>query len=174
VPNVGARYLVAVHAGHIKAVGCACGIEHGVVACAFCTKAKVVTHQHVFHAQAFDQHLFNEGLRRLRGKGLVEGQDHALVDTASGQLVELVAQGGNAGGGKVGLLVLLGKEVARMRLKRHHATGHAAVTCLIDQQSQHGLMATVHAVKVANGQGASLGQLRVMKTSKNLHGLNVG
>jgi hypothetical protein len=30
-------------------------------------------------------------------------------------------------------------------------------------------MATVHAVKVANGQGASLGELGVVKTAKNLH-----
>ena len=68
------------------------------------------------------------------------------------QFAQLVAQGGNAGGGEVGLLVLLGEEVARVRLKRHHATGHAAVTCLIFQQGQHGLVATVHAVKVANRQ----------------------
>jgi hypothetical protein len=57
-------------------------------------------------------------------------------------------------------------------LKRHHATGHAAVARLIFKQGQHGLVATVHAVKVANGQGASLGQLGVLKTSENLHDLS--
>jgi hypothetical protein len=33
-------------------------------------------------------------------------------------------------------------------------------------------VATVHTVKVANGQGASLGQLGVVKTSENLHDLS--
>jgi hypothetical protein len=63
----------------------------------------------------------------------------------------------------------LGKEVARVRFKRHHATGHAAVACLIFKQGQHGLVATVYAVKITNRQSASFGQLRMLKTSENLH-----
>jgi hypothetical protein len=43
-----------------------------------------------------------------------------------------------------------GKEVARVRFKRHHATGHAAVACLIFKQGQHGLVATMYAVKITN------------------------
>jgi hypothetical protein len=37
------------------------------------------------------------------------------------------------------------------------------------QQCQHGLMTPVHAVKVADGERASLGQPGVMKTAKDLH-----
>jgi hypothetical protein len=45
------------------------------------------------------------------------------------------------------------------------------MTRLIFQQGQHGLVAAMYAVKVTNRQGARLGQLGVMKTSKNLHKL---
>jgi hypothetical protein len=67
------------------------------------------------------------------------------------------------------LLVLLSKEVARMRLEGHDTTGHTTVPRFVVQQSQHGLMASVHPIKVANGQRARRGQLRMLKTSKDAH-----
>jgi hypothetical protein len=66
-------------------------------------------------------------------------------------------------------LVLCGKEITRVRLESHDATGHTPVACLVVQQCQHGLMTPMHTVKVANGQGACLGQLRVLKTSEDAH-----
>ena len=57
-----------------------------------------------------------------------------------------------------------------MGLKRHHAAGHATVAGFVVQQGQHGLVAAVHTVKVADGQGAGRGQRGVVKTSENLHG----
>ena len=65
----------------------------------------------------------------------------------------------------------LRKEVTRMGLEGHDATGHTTVTRFtVAQQGQHGLVATVHPIKVANGQGAGLGELGVVETSENTHG----
>jgi hypothetical protein len=37
------------------------------------------------------------------------------------------------------------------------------------QQGQHGLVAPVHTVEIANGQGAGAGDAWVVKAAKNLH-----
>ena len=42
------------------------------------------------------------------------------------------------------------------------------------QQRQHGLMAPVHPIEVANGQGAFRCQLKVLVTTKNFHRLIIG
>ena len=47
-------HLVAVHTGHVKAVGRTCSVEHGVVPCAFRAKTEVVSHQDVFRTQTFE------------------------------------------------------------------------------------------------------------------------
>jgi hypothetical protein len=65
----------------------------------------------------------------------------------------------------------LGKVVARMRLKGQHAAGHATLLGLAFEQRQHGLMAPVYAIEVANGQGAGGMEPGVIKASKYLHGL---
>jgi hypothetical protein len=44
------------------------------------------------------------------------------------------------------------------------------VLSLVFEQSEHGLVAAVHAVKVANGQRARPGQFRVVETAENSHG----
>jgi hypothetical protein len=59
--------------------------------------------------------------------------------------------------------------VARMGLKRHHAAGHTPVRGFAAQQGQHGLVAAVHAIEIADGQGAGGGQAGVLEASKNLH-----
>jgi hypothetical protein len=42
-----------------------------------------------------------------------------------------------------------------VRLEGHHAGRQAAVAGLVGQQRQHGLVAAVHAVEVADGQRAA-------------------
>jgi hypothetical protein len=42
-----------------------------------------------------------------------------------------------------------------VRLEGHHAAGHAALRRLAAQQRQHGLVAAVHAVEVADGERAA-------------------
>jgi hypothetical protein len=49
-----------------------------------------------------------------------------------------------------------------MRLESHHATGHASVGGFAAHKGEHGLVASVHAVEITDGQGASRGQLGVM------------
>jgi hypothetical protein len=57
-----------------------------------------------------------------------------------------------------------------MRLESHDATGHTTVTRLTVEQRQHGLVTAMNTVKVANRQGAGLGELGVVETSVNTHG----
>ena len=56
-----------------------------------------------------------------------------------------------------------------MRFKRHYPGRQAAVLGFVFKHRQHGLVATVHPVKVADGQRAGLGQHRVLVTAKDFH-----
>ena len=113
--------------------------------------------------------VLDESLRRLHGEAGVELEDHALVDAALAQLGELVAQGGDAGGGELRLAVQGGEVVPGVRLEGEHAAGHPPVARLVVQQRQHGLVAAVHAVEVADGHGARLGDLGVVEAAQDLH-----
>ena len=55
-------HFVAVHAGHIKAQALAGCVEHGVVTGPFGAKAKIIAHQQILDAQAFDQNKLDEVL----------------------------------------------------------------------------------------------------------------
>jgi hypothetical protein len=56
-----------------------------------------------------------------------------------------------------------------MGLKRQHAAGHPAVLSFTVEQRQHGLMAPVHTVKVANRQRAGVGcEPRMVVAAKDL------
>jgi hypothetical protein len=57
-------------------------------------------------------------------------------------------------GGQFGLFQRSGEIVARVRLEGQHAAGHAALRGLVVQQRQHRLVPAVHAVEVADRQGA--------------------
>ena len=60
-------------------------------------------------------------------------------------------------GASSGLRCAAGEVVARVRLEGQHAAGHAAMARLVVQQRQHGLVAAVHAVEIADGDGAGPG-----------------
>ena len=145
------------------------GVQHAVVARTLGTKAEVVAHQHIACAQPAHQHFTNDGLSRLRCQPSVKGKNDALVNAALGQFEQLVAQRGNAGWSQFGLAGQRSKIVAWMRLKSNDATGHASVQGFVFQKRQHGLVAAVNAVKIANRQRAGGGQLRVLVTAKNFH-----
>ncbi len=72
-------------------------------------------------------------------------------------------------GARSGFFRLPGEKVARVRLEGHHATGHAAVRGLVVQQRQHGLVAAVHAVEIADGQGAGARDAGMVEAAENLH-----
>jgi hypothetical protein len=74
-----------------------------------------------------------------------------LLNTAAFQVGQFVAQSGHPAGREFRSLSPLGKKVARMRLKREHATDHAALLGLAAHQCDHGLMAPMHPIKIANG-----------------------
>ena len=148
--------LVALHARHVKAQPPTRCIEHGVVACTLGAKFEIVAHQQVTDPQRVHEGVLNERFGALAGQLSVEGQHHTLVHTATLQLQQLVAQGGNAGRSQLGLLVQGGEIVARVGFKRHHTTGHATVTRFVDQQGDHGLMAPGHTVEIADRECAAL------------------
>ena len=89
---------------------------------------------------------------RQRRQVLVEAQQDHVVDAAALELDDLVAQRGDARRRQLGLAGAAREEVARVRLEREHAGGHAAMARLVAQQRQHGLVAAMHAVEVADGQ----------------------
>ena len=164
-------HLVAVHAGHVKTVSHASRIQHAVVARALCAKPEVVTHQNVPCPQAFAQYTVNKFLRRKRGKLGIKGQHHRLVHAAIGQVAQFVAQSSHPCRGQVGLFVQGCKVVSRMRLKGEHATGHATLLGLAAQERQHGLVATVHAIKIADRHRAGGCHAGMLETAKDLHGV---
>ena len=148
-----AVHLVAHHAGDIEAFAAAGRIQHGVVAGPFGAEAEVVTHQHVARLQAPYQHVADESLRRHGGEAFVEAHNHCVVDAAAFQFGQLVAQRRHARRCSEWLARQAREVVARVRLEGQHAGRHAAVPCFVDQQRQHGLVATVHAVEIADGHG---------------------
>ena len=164
-----AMHFIRLHARHIKTQPRPGRIQHGVVARTLRAEAKVIAHQHIAHAQPAHQHLLDELLRRQRRQRGVKGQHDGLADSAAGQLGQLVAQRTHPRRGQTAAARGGGKPVARMRLERHHTTGHAPVPRLVLQQRQHGLMAPVHAVEVAYRQRATGRNAGVMQTAKNLH-----
>jgi hypothetical protein len=63
-----------------------------------------------------------------------------------------------------------GEVVARVRLGSHRAGLGRPLCCgLVAQQRQHGLVAAVHAVEVADGQRAGRRDTRMVEAAKNLH-----
>mmetsp|Transcript_70428 Transcript_70428/g.165811 ORF Transcript_70428/g.165811 Transcript_70428/m.165811 type:complete len:423 (-) Transcript_70428:2047-3315(-) len=164
-----AAHLIAHHAGHVEAARLAGSVQRRVIALALGAKAEVVAHQHVLRAQAIDQHLADEVLRGQGGERLVEGQDDHLVHAAAFELDQLVAQRGDAGRRQLGLAGLGGEEVARMRLEGQHAARQATVAGLGLQQRQHGLVAAVHAVEIADGQRAGGRDAGMVEASEHSH-----
>jgi len=162
-------HLVAVHARYVKTFGLPGSVQHGVVARALAAKAEIVAHQHVAGAQAAHQYLVDESVGRLGGQPGVKRQHHGLLHTAACQLGQLVAQRAHARGGEFRLAVNPGKVVPRVRLERQHAAFHPPVRGLAVEQGQHGLVAPVHAIEIADGQRTGIGNARVVEAAKDLH-----
>ncbi len=167
--NTQAVHFVALHARHIEALRRTGSVEQRVVAGALRAEAEVVADQHVARAEPGHQHLLDELRRRLRGQALIEGQHHGLVDAAAFQFGEFVAQRRHARRCGLGLAGTPCKEVARVRLEGEYRRGHGAVPRFVDQQRQHRLMAAVHAVEVADRQGAGPQQGGMAQTAEDSH-----
>ena len=162
-------HFVTVHAGYVKTGLVARCIQRSVITGPFGAVTKIVTHQYVLCPQPFDQHVIHKGLGIHGSQSRVERQHHHLVNSAGGQVDQLVAQGADTRRGQVGLTSGLRKIIPRMRFKGEHTTGQATLACFVTQQGQHRLVTPVHAIKVADGQRAGSSNARMFKTAKHFH-----
>ena len=154
----------------VKALGITSSIQKRIVARALRTKTEVVAHQHVARPQPLQQHPVDEILRAQVGQLGIKRQHHGLVDATGAQVDQLVAQRAHARRRQGRVVRDAGKVVARMRLEGQHAAGQAALLRLAPEQRQHGLVAAVQAVEVADRQGASARNVGMPEASENLHG----
>ena len=96
----------------------------------------------------------------------LDGGAVACMDSGAAERLRCLRRFGihQAKGGRVGL-----KHLTRVRFK-----GHDSQRCRIARQIDHGLMAQMHAIKIADGQCAGRGQAGVVNASENLHGYRRG
>ena len=120
-------------------------------------------------ARATHQSVVDEALRRLGGEAFVEAQHDHLLDAATLELGQLVAQRGHAPRRLLGRARQSREIVARVGLEAEHATGHAAVPGFVVEQRQHRLVAAMHTIEIADGQRAGGCDARMAETSENLH-----
>jgi hypothetical protein len=57
-----------------------------------------------------------------------------------------------------------------MRLEGQHAGRQAAVTRLVGQQCQHGLVTPVNAIEIADGQRTGAREAGMLETAEDAHG----
>ena len=164
-----AVHLEAHHARDIEAEFTPCTVQKGVVASAPRAEAEVVAHHDQPCTEPLHQDAGDEVLRRQAGQGLVKAQDHQPVHATLGQRGDGVAQRGDAGGRGLGPAAAVGEVVPRVGFEGHDAAGQAALARLVRQHGQHGLVATVHAVEVADGQRAGGARMERRKPAENLH-----
>ena len=166
--------FITTHARHVKTPLLAQLVQQRIVAQAARAKAKVVAHQHISRAQALLQNFADKGFGRHCRELGVKRQHHALVNAATRQFGQLVAQCGDAGRSQGGFADQLCKIVARVRLESQHAAGQSPVTCFALQQGQHRLVAPVDAIEIANRQGRARCQPGVLKAPENFHRQIIG
>ena len=148
-----------------KTVAQACCLEKLKIAGAVAAEAEIVADLQILHPQAIDQHTLDELGGRQLAQAAVEGQAQHHVDAFGGQQGELVAQTGQARRSSV-----RAEELTRLRLEDHHAAGHGQFRGTLTQARQDGLVPTMNAVEITDGDHTAprLG-LQVMKTSNQLH-----
>ena len=148
-----------------EAVTLAGGLEKFEIPGTVAAEAEIVADLQILHPQAVDQHTLDELGGRQLAQAAVEGQAQHHVDAFGGQQGELVTQTGQARRSSVRT-----EELTRLRLEDHHATGHGQFRGTLAQARQDGLVPTMNAVEITDGDHTAprLG-LQVMKTSNQLH-----
>ena len=121
-------------------------LEQGKIARPFGAIAKIVAHQHIARLQGVAEHLLDESLGGQGRKCAVEAEHMQAVDTQQLKGFGFFAQAGQARGRLLGR-----KEFARMRLETQHAGRQSARARHVLQAGEHGLVAEVQAVEVADG-----------------------
>jgi hypothetical protein len=124
--------------------------QHPVVARAPRAEAKVASDEQPAHAQAPHQHLLHKAGGRKRGEGRIEAGHVDVLHARGSHQLQLVAQPREPRGSR-----RPGKELARMRLEGQHAGGDVQLARLGAHTLDQRAMAAVHAVEVADRQGAA-------------------
>ena len=134
------------------------------IARAFGAETEVVAHQQPARVQAVDQYVAHELIRRLASEMRVEVLHDHPVHALAAQAFQLVAQQRDARGRAV-----RHEELARMRLEGHDREWQPACVGRRARAGQQRLVATVHAVEVADGQRAGRTTFSVGQAAKDFH-----
>ena len=165
-----ALHCLLLHAAHFKPMRPRHGLQQRQIARPLCTKTEIVTHQHIAGAQSIKQNLLHKLLGRQGGQPRLKRQDHGAIDSQRSQGVHLVAQGGDARRSQIGLASHACKIIARMRLERDHAHRQSASMRLAPELGQHGLVAAVNAVEIADGERTTGNRRWLMQATLDFHG----
>ena len=134
------------------------------IAGAFGAKLEIITNQNVARTQLAGEDVVDKMLGAERGKAAIEVADVNLIHAVRRKQFQLLAQAGESR-----RCCIRAKQLARMRLERHHRRRQIQGPRLGHQLLQHGLMPAMHTVEVADGHGAA-GQIRAKGSAKNQHG----
>ena len=99
----------------------------------------------MLHTETVDQNRVDKFSSAELAQALIERQAQHSINPCVSQQLQLVAQASQTRRGSLG-----GKKFARLRLKNHHAAGHAQLQRTFTQPAQDSLVTTVYTVKVAN------------------------
>ena len=115
---------------------------------------KVVADRNAADAEALDQVMVNEILRRGSGAGLVEGHHHGAVQPGPGQQPQLVGLVGEAE-----LRAVRAEKAARMRLEGDGESRLAMGAAHPQGRVDHGPVPQMDAVEIAHGDHGPAGDL---------------
>ena len=136
---------------HFKAMTGAVGFEQVEIAGAPLAEAEIVADDQVTHAERPDQNILDEAFRRLIGQRPVEAQDQGMVHRQFRQPVHFFAQPHEPGRGIDGV-----KKLAGLWLEQDDADREVQPPAFGGQPLDHGPVAEVHAIKIADGHDAPL------------------
>ena len=153
VPDVGER-------ANLKTMPRAERAQHIDVACALAAEAEILPDQQPARAQCVNQEFFDEILGGHVGKGAVESRQQHATHAGIGKGGQFVTQASDLRGDQFGAVGQAGEVLARVRRKGQHR-GRQAARCPGGTDGlQHGLVAAVHAVEVADREGC-FGPMRI-------------
>ncbi len=122
-------------------------LQHHEIAGTPRAEAEIIAHLQPAHAQSPDQRALDEVLGGMLRKFVIETAYDCALDAMRRNQFELLAQRRQPGRRLVGR-----KKFARMRLERHHARRDPVAHGGLAQLRQHGLVAEMNAVEIADGQ----------------------
>lgn len=173
--GTGDTYAAFLHHGHglhLDAAGLAKGFQHRKITLTLGTEAEIGTDADMSRLQPSGQTVLHEFGGWTLGKAAIEGHQIDLLHAQACQHGQPVTQCGDTYRRRCVLLPLPGQLVevfARMRLEGEHGGGQTGGACVINQGADQGLMAKMHTVKIADGQGTGLARGGRGQGAKDFH-----